>query len=118
MSSRNAHEKLLNSLGSRPTLGEITRFLSRSSGLWQEADARFGGRIDYRLWRVFHSDSSAAYSTTVNCDDILVQLEKGKPEVVWGLIVLLHHFLIARERELSFLIKNGAICSKLADFSL
>jgi hypothetical protein len=83
-------------------LGEITSILNGSSGLWQIADNQFGGRIDYRLWRVFFSKSSTRYSTPVHCGEILAQLNNGNPEIVWGLIVLLPSLFNNYERKAVF----------------
>jgi hypothetical protein len=92
MPSRLPRYNPLDRLGTNPTLGEITAILNGSSELWRAADARFNGRIDYGLWRLFFSKDKSRYSTNstvLSCDEIIIQLERGKLEIAWGLIVLL-----------------------------
>ncbi len=92
MPSRSPRYNPLDRLGTNPTLGEITEVLNGSSGSWRAADERFADRIDYGLWRLFFSKNKSSFSTNstvLSCDEIIIQLESGKLEIAWGLIVLL-----------------------------
>jgi hypothetical protein len=105
VTSRNRPKRSLGSLGSRPTLGEITHILNGRSDLWDEADHLFSERADYRMWRLFFSqddDIDDRNLAPVGFAEVHSQLDKHKPEVVWGLFAILSSVFSKRKLKTIF----------------